>query len=282
MGLLNAIGSILIDKAKKYAARAILFNEETSKVVEQFSNAGYTVENQEMLTQVKNNIDNIMNKPRITRKDVARLKEYTNITQYDYIKIDLPIRGEEIDGIQVAEEKPVDYGDIRRAIKRQVISPNKVTEEQQQLISHYAQATAQYQNTRVSDLSTPEAQKQFKKGFNIIRDVSIGGNSTLINDLSYTYDALNAGRDFVELLQSIMADKNNFVLIETWYRYTDEGKETQFKIDQAVKKYWYEGFKDFSATIIEAINNMPNLSKEGNKSLDDFQSAMEVSADEYI
>lgn len=270
------------DKARVLAERALALNTETRKLVDNFEKSGRDVDNTEQLDQVEHNIKSILSKKRITQSDLARLREYGNKTQYDYLKVTMQIRGKEVDGVAVAEDTQVNLGDVRRSVARQVKAPGSLSDEQRQIISQYADAVAQKQNTQVADLSTPESRKAFGRAFNIVRDVAIGGNSTLINDLSYTYDALNEGRDFVELLQSIMSDKNNFVLIETWYRYTAEGKDTQYKIDQSVKKYWYEGFKDFSATIIEAINNMPNLTGKAEDALSDFQQVMEVKADEFL
>lgn len=265
-------------RLNKWAEKAKALAIETDKVLDYYENAGYSVYDRDMVDRTMQRIAYLEAKSRPTDKDIQLMKEMASVRRYDYIKIGMTIRGDVVEGVLVPVDKEVNLREIRLARRRQVLSPDKITDKEQQILSHYVNALSTYASSLAPDLSTDEQQQKFKKSFKVERDVAIGGSSTLINDLSYTYDVLNEGRNFVEQLQQIMMNSEDFVLIEAWYRANPQIKKT---IDEAVKSYWYEKFKDFSAAIIEAINNMPNLSSGTEDILKDMQERAEVIADEY-
>lgn len=267
----------------RLAERALQINKETQALVNEFKRDFVSIDNEDLLYLTKQRIQDIQAKKRPTEKDVEKLKDYAKVSHYDYIKLGLDIRtGTDDDDVQVPEAKEVSLKQIKQILRKQVNFPERITEEEQQIIANYAKSMINYQNTMVEDLDTAEQQEQFKKRFKKTRDVAIGGNSTLINDLSYTYDCLNAGRDFVIKLQQVMSNPSDFVMIEAWYRGTQEGKDVQNEIDQAVGARWYDMFKSFRVTINTAINSFPNLSKKAEQLLSDYQNQIEVEADEEV
>lgn len=118
-------------------------------------------------------------------------------------------------------------------------------------------------SAEIADLSSPKAEKKFMRAFKVDRDVGIGGASLLINKLSYTYDAVPSGREFVLWLQNIMKDPKVFVEIEKWFRMN---WQVQMAIDQAVNKEWYRNFKSFANMIVEFIDS---ISKQMNIEIPD-------------
>lgn len=258
------------DKAKSNAQKA-------SDLINQFELAEYEVENKQLITRTLDRIEEIEKKSKPREYDLQLLKDYASVTQFDFIKILMPIREKENDGISVPEEQEVSLRDVRLAHRRQVLNSQTLTDEEHQILSQYAAIFSKFANSQAPVLDTPEQQQKFKRNFNVVRDVGIGGSSMLINQLSYTYDALWSGRFFVEELQKIMSNPDDFVQIEAWYR---GNAEIQNVIDQAVKDKWYENFKEFSTAIIEAINTMPNVSKESENRLQKMEIKLEEMADE--
>ena len=181
-------------KIKKLAEKAMKLNREIQDLVNEFKQHGYNVSNDGILDRSKQRIINIKNKWFPTERDLQIMKEHASPLQYDYIKVEMNIRKNEYDRISTPNKEDINLREIRLSLKRQVKDPTKITGEQQQIISQYADAVSSLKSQQAVDLSSPTKQKEFINSFNVIRDVSIGGNSTLINDLSYTYDALNAGR----------------------------------------------------------------------------------------
>lgn len=101
---------------------------------------------------------------------------------------------------------------------------------------------------------TPQelAEMRRKKKSMKEKDVSFGGDSTLINDLAYSAN-IEYARPFVEMIIDLMKDPLMFEQIETWYR---ENQDVQTTLDQATGTYWYEDFCDAKRTIIEFINKL--------------------------
>ena len=269
------------NQLKRYADKALALNEETQRMVDNFRRSGYKVDNTKQLQDVKERIEEALQTTRPNQRLVDLIKEYTKANTYDYIKVELPIRKDDNKDVDSTEDIEVTFRKIRLARRRQVLNPGSVSDEDAQILSKVGQTTPYTQTISLPDPKSDEEIEKFKKKFNKVRDISIGGNSTLINDLSYTYDALWEGRKFVENMQKIMSDPKEFVRIEAWYQSDDEDAEkARSDIGSAIKSDWYDKFKDFSATIIEFINKLPSLSKEAEDVLNSYADTLEVSADE--
>lgn len=266
---------------ERLAIRANELNQETEQTIESLSNKGYEVENEDLIRITKNRIDEIVNKEKPTQKDLEKMREYASRTMYDYIKVKMKVPDKEVDGIQVNEEKWLPLKEVRLSVLHQLKNPYGLTEKETEIISQYAQALIGDLSSRQLNLQDKQEAENFKKRFKADRSVIIGGESTLINDLSYTYGAWRLGTEFVIKMQGIMSDPNNFVMIESWYN-SKKGEEVKKTIEASTKKYWYEGFLSFSVAIITAISSMPNLNRNADTQLSDFQSVMEIAADEEM
>lgn len=269
------------NQIKRYADKALALNEETQRMVDNFRRSGYKVDNTKQLQDVKERIEKALQSTKPNQKLVDLIKEYTKANTYDYIKVELPLRKDTNKDVDAIEDVEVTFRKIRLARRRQVLNPGSVSDEDAQILAMVGRTTPDTQVASLPDPTNDEEIEKFKKKFNKVRDVSIGGNSTLINDLSYTYDALWEGRKFVERMQKIMSNPKDFVRIEAWYQSSEEeAVQARDDIASAVKASWYSKFKDFSATIIEFINRLPSLSKEAEDILNVYSDTLEVSADE--
>lgn len=274
----------VLDKRRRQvdrlAQKADKLNEIVSNTVNEYEQHGYEIVNKDYLTKTKQRIDTIKVKANPTEKDIELLKDWSKANTYDYIKVVMPIRQKSKGGIAVVDDEEISFKDIRLARRKQVTDPSKLSSKQQQIISNYTRAMVDYENMQAPDLSTPEAIQKFQKQFNVTRSVAIGGQSTLINDLSYTYDALQLGRDFVETLQKIMSNPTAFVQIEQWYTTTSDGADVKDQIDKARGKQWYSNYLSFSTIIRQAIASLPNMDKVTNKLLSELSIKAEAESDE--
>lgn len=267
----------------RWANKALELNKETQNIINEFKSANIpVVENEDTIKLTDRRIREIQAKARPTDKDLEKLKEWAKPSHYDYIKIKLNLRPEEEqDDVDITVTSPnvVTLKKVRQVLARQLNKPEAIIDEQQQIINQYAKTVVDYKNQTVADLSTDEAQQKFKKRFKKTRDVAIGGNSTLINDLSYTYDCNEEGRELVELLQGIMSNATDFVRIESWYR---NNYKLQDDIDKAKGNEWYSAFQDVRVTLIGFLSSdaFDNISNEYKTKLDSIVERMEMAADE--
>lgn len=259
---------------ERLAVKAANNNEIARKRIQELKNEEYEVDYEDIIEITSKRIQNLRYKDKPTEKDLEKMKEYASSTMYDNIKVKMELRDKDKKGISVVKPVEVAYGDLRKALNKQVKNPAKLTSEQSQIIQKYGKTIDNYD---VVDLDTDEQKDSFIKAFNISRDVSIGGNSTLINDLSYTFDALWIGRDFVQTIQDIMSDPQAFVKIEAWYR---SNTSVQYKVQQATEGDWYAGYTDFSAQIMDFIDNMPDTFKDVKDKLSVFREKLEVKAEQ--
>lgn len=206
------------------------------------------------------------NKKRVRPTTLSYLREASRPTYYDrLIKYNLEVVDENRSTKTSAVTKTVSVSqyEINRLRKKQVTSPDILTEEQNAVLAKWGAATEMSASAEIADLSSPKAEKKFMRAFKVDRDVGIGGASLLINKLSYTYDAVPSGREFVLWLQNIMKDPKVFVEIEKWFRMN---WQVQMAIDQAVNKEWYRNFKSFANMIVEFIDS---ISKQMNIEIPD-------------
>lgn len=275
----------------RWAAKALELNRKTQETLNEMKRADKPIpveENEDTIRLTDQRIREIVAKTRPTEKDLTLLKEWARPSHYDYIKVRLDIRKDEInkqdvDDITVPEGTLVSLKEIRKVLSKQLNRPENLTDEQRQIIAQYSQAISDYVNSNVTDLSTEEAQQRYIKRFNRTRDVSIGGNSSLINDLSYTYDCSAEGREFVETVQRAMSDPQAFVQIEGWYQSQTGPGELQDEIDKAKGHNWYDKFQDVRVTILSFLNSdaIKNaIPAEARERVSSLKERLEAAADE--
>lgn len=285
-------------KIQKYASKALQLNRQTQSVIDLFKIQSIKVDNTKQLQQVKERIENILSKEKPTQRDLDLVKEYSSETTYDYIKVTLPISTDTNTDINIVEENEFNYKDVRLALYRQLRTPDKLTNLDIDLIRNFSHFIA---NQKIDYTDIPQVDiddtmsdedidklvkqkiKEFKNKSNINHDVSIGGNSEIINKLSYTYDCEWIGRKFVERLQQAMSDEKIFIILESWFR-SAKAENVRDQIEAATGNDWYDLFLDFSTTILSALNNIKTLSNKISAIFndDDFKDALETAASQVL
>ena len=173
----------------------------------------------------------------------------------------------------VATDAEISIAEIIRIKNRYDKDSSKATKEEYDIITRYHAAINPLSNAKAMS-STPQELAELRKAkMNRMedRDVSFGGNSTLINDLAYSAGAEHVGRDFVETLQQAMHDPQLYEAMENWYRTSDEANNIKKLLDQAQGSDWYENFCEARVAIIEGINTIRQnikLPKETEEQLD--------------
>lgn len=114
------------------------------------------------------------------------------------------------------------------------------------------------------------------------RDVSFGGDSTLINDLAYSAN-IEYAREFIEFLMNIMKDPFMYEQIESWYR---SNTDLQRLLDGATGSYWYEDYCEARSIIIALINEIRDkydkqLSQDAKEELEEFRELLDNQDDTY-
>lgn len=114
------------------------------------------------------------------------------------------------------------------------------------------------------------------------RDISFGGDSTLINDLAYSANVEYA-REFIETLMGIMNDPFMYEQIESWYR---SNTDLQRLLDGATGSYWYEDYCEARNIIIAFINELKSnfdkqLSSDTKEELESLKDILDNQDDTY-
>ena len=128
------------------------------------------------------------------------------------------------------------------------------------------------------ELATMRSRKKVMKD----RDISFGGDSTLINDLAYSAN-VDYAREFIEMLMNVMKDPFMFTEIESWYR---ANADLQRLLDGATGSYWYEDYCEARNIIIAFINELKTkfnkqLSDDTKEELDNFRDILDNQDDTY-
>lgn len=300
--------SVYIKRKKqieRYGKKALDLNRATQETIDSYRKNGLKLDNLSQLQSVKERVEKILAKDKPTDRDVELVKEYSRRNTYDYIKVTLPIQHKETEKndngneIEVTSDTEFNFKDIRLAIQKQLKSPEKLTSLQLELVSEFAKNVAinkiDYEDipdVDVNDKMTDEEIdklieekiKEFKKRHQSINhDVSIGGNSELINKLSYTYDCAPTGTQFVERLQRLMSDTKTFILLESWFK-SAKADAVKDDIESATKNDWYENFLTFSNAILKTADSIAGLSDKVAAIFNDdnFRDILEQAADEEI
>ena len=147
-------------------------------------------------------------------------------------------------------------------IRKRSIAKKPITSEQQSILTTFNQAMLSLNQANAMNKTPEELVKYYRERGRKLhqRDVSYGGNSTLINDLEYSAGALPTGREFVEALQKQMQDPDMFEQIEAWYRDTSNAKANKVRDDlnHAKGSDWYVGFKSAQQILITVIGVLLN------------------------
>ena len=182
-------------------------------------------------------------------------------------------------------EKSISLSDVMRTLNKFNKNPNLISKEEYRMLMSYHTATHAVSNARAVKQTSKSIADYYRKRNEAVRDIGIGGSSTLINDLAYSLGAEPIGRAFVETLQNIMSDPMAFNLIESKYR-GPEGNEARTALDAAVGADWYENFMRAKDAIIIIINSIKKssgekLSQDTNEALDEIIELANAEGDDY-
>lgn len=218
--------------------------------------------------QSKENLEkmqNMINSGKLlSKKNLEYLKQASNKTYYDQmIKYELE------------EDKFVSQKEINRIRNKQTKRP--LTETEENLLNKWASATERSTNVNKIDKVKPEhfspdsgqkpeesedeyieRRKREVRRIKVDREITVGGNSKLINDLWYTSECGEVGRRVFTLVQNAMRDPVAWNDIEAWYRRNYKAQDAL----QARGNDWYESvvhgfltmFIDFLNELAEKIN----------------------------
>ena len=240
----------LINKAEAKLAEVILLQNQLRKagVLEE----GVDVQSmKEHLHDVRKYIAH----NNFTYKQANKLKEFVkDITRGNLLTKSLQVRiARTYDAGMVqlpADDEIMTYGKIQKLQRLHAKNPAKLSDKDYEAISQIANALNPYFNAKAK---TTQQMKIDAVGDRQIKMFwGIGGDSTLINDLAYSLDAVPYGRKTVEEIMKLMtgdvADK-----VEALYRTTALGIEIKKELDGAVGAGWYESFRNVAPAIKKLI-----------------------------
>ena len=125
-----------------------------------------------------------------------------------------------------------------------------------------------------------ENEREFVKKFKVSRETTFGGNSQLINALSYTFGCYPRGTKFVMYVQEAMKNPRVWLEMERAYRNNTDNIATL--IDQATGDDWYENFKVFAPLLDAIIENAYSIDSDLANSLNDLRNeGEEITGDMY-
>ena len=195
---------------------------------------------------------------KINKSTEAYLKEAARSTYYDrLVHYNLDYQSHE-GTFTVNKTAKVSQYDINK-IRNKEASNKLTTVKETSLLKAWSEATMVANNYNAPILQTPEDVQNFLKQSRRKKlDLSFGGMSSLINDLSYSQD-IDISKDFITWIRDLMqANKQMFAEIEKWYNETDEGRKARYLLNTAKGRNWYKNYKRFAEAITEFIDTIEN------------------------
>lgn len=192
------------------------------------------------------------------KPNLAYLKEAARPTYYDkIIKYDLPYT-EQRGSFTVTSTKTLSQYEINR-IKNKDARGGDLTSTETSYLMAWSEATSTANNYHNVPIIQTDAQMQefIKNSRKKSLDLSFGGMSSLINDLTYSQD-IEVAKDFITWLRDVMKDPQIFASVEKWYNTTNEGKKARYTINLAKGKNWYKNYKKFAESVVEMIDMLDN------------------------
>lgn len=192
------------------------------------------------------------------KPNLGYLKEAARPTYYDkLIKYELPYT-EQRGSFTVTTTKTLSQYDINRLRNKDAAGKDLTSTETSYLMA-WSEATSVSNNyNNVPILQTDEQMQEFIKNSRKKKlDLTFGGMSSLINDLTYSQD-IEIAKDFVAWLRDVMKDPQIFASVEKWYNTTTEGKKARYLINLAKGRNWYKNYKKFAECVVEMIDMLNN------------------------
>lgn len=255
----------------KLIAKAEARLDEAEAKVKELESYGLTIDRFWSYDKVKSNIDKVKakfeKKGKLSVMDVEYLRDLGKKRGYDDItRVKLPVP----DQLRSNENMTVVKYDwftvtkieaLARQEYRAFLNPEKkqLTEAQKMAVDKWTQAARVYKSSNEEILATEADVQRFlrqSRGNKANLDLSFGGQSALLNDLTYISRAKgDIGYDLITWLRGIMSDKTAFAKIEHWYQ-SPAGYELRQTINDATGANMYNGIQRISSMIEKLLDEL--------------------------
>ena len=263
------------DLSTKQIARLIAkaearLNEAEAKV-EELESYGLTIDRYWSHDKVQRNIDKV--KAKFEKKgklsvmdveylrDLGKKREYDNITR---VKLPVPDPLRSNENMTVVKYEWFTLNKIEALARqeyRAFLYPEKkqLTDAQKMAVEKWTQAARVYKSSNEEILATEADVQRFlrqSRGSKANLDLSFGGQSALLNDLTYISRAKgDIGYDLVTWLRGILQDKTVFAKIEHWYQ-SPAGYELRQTTNYATGANMYNGIQRISSMIEKLLDEL--------------------------
>lgn len=210
----------------------------------------------------------LTNKGKLSSNKIQLLREWGSQHYYDkLIHISVNVKDKERSTDTMDFTKDSEYKSLDKIYKivRKESQGKELKEDEEEFLNQFSKATASYNNyENVPVMKTPEDVKEFlKKTRNKQVDLSIGGMSSLLNDLWYVEGGKGRrnqmGKDLVKELRDFMqSDKTVYAKIEKWYQ-SAEGLELKGLINSATGENYYKYLQLISVAITKLIKSIRRM-----------------------
>lgn len=208
----------------------------------------------------------IINKGYLTVKEVEYLKDLTKKRAFDdiiYVTLPVPDKKRSTTSMTVTKGERFTVTEMERLANREYksfIGKGKgLTDAEKMAVEKWTQAARVYKSVNEEILKTDADVENFIRRSRANKadlDLSFGGQSSLLNDLTYISRAKgDIGRDLVEWLRGIMQDKTVFAKIEQWYQ-SPAGYELRQTINDATGSNMYNGIQRISSMIEKLLDEL--------------------------
>lgn len=243
----------LIDKALQVA-------QEAKSKVDHNPKANSRIDFNETITRLAEYREAVENgKPRILKKkqylkEASRPKYYDQVIYYTVTYFD---KRHKHDDIAKPDYKTITEAEIKRLRRKEnkgaVLTANELGYTAQAAsINAEDNAVNEINNTGLKAQNAKDIDRIMKSRGQKTLDLSFGGNSSLINSLSFAvggkYQTVVIN-DFVNYLKNVMKDRQTFAEIEKWVQTTSDGKIFRQIIDEARERSYYKSIKEICQAI---------------------------------
>lgn len=236
----------------------------------------------------------LVNKGKLSSNKIQLLREWGKQHYYDkLVHISVSVKDKERSTETMDFSKDSEYKSLDKIYKimRKESKGEELKEDEEEFALQFSKATASYNNyENVPVMKTPEDVQEFlKKTRNKQVDLSMGGMSSLLNDLWYVEGGRGnrnqIGKDLVKELRDFMqSDKTVYAKIEKWYQ-SAEGLELKALINSATGSNYYKYLQLISVSItklIRSIRRMILLDEQRSEKFEELENNAEKITSGYM
>lgn len=227
-------------------------------------------------------LESRLDKIKLKPEDVERIKKMARPSYYDSrIEYKIKYSKEDTKVSQITGKEVTSYVSAEKWVTQRQINGMKTrekngtaTHDDLQILSNWQKATSEANATITetefaSDLANmkgveyvdPVAQARIMGNRRKSLDLSTGGSSQIINDLSYFQSSKYKSEfvnNFVSWIRGAMADKKFFAEVEKYYKSSD-CDDVRKMINGAKGKQWYEEYTNVAAALAEFCARLENF-----------------------